>query len=205
MNRCPNGCGVDLDVVRAIGGLGHLCSRAPLAGMPVVLPPERDAGFRVADVVDQGEMLGNVRETLRRNLHLWTESGGSPATREALAEMLARHVTQMVMVADVRPPAGYVIVRRSDVSACGEYRYDFAPELGGGDAAHIERIGRYVPSLPPRIAAVAADLETRQDVALANRCSGCGRPEHPSNTDDENRCASCVRAAGETPLTPNQD
>lgn len=211
MNRCPNGCGVDLDEVRSAGKLGHLCSRTPLAGMPVALPR---AEFRVADVVDQGEMLGNVRETLRRNLHLWTESPGAPATLEALAEMLARHVTQMVMVADVRPPAGYVIARRSDVSACGEYRYDFAPELGGGDAAHIERIGRCLPSLPPRIAAVAAELEERQERRREqelraaednNRCSGCGRPEHPSDTDDLNRCVDCVRAAGETPLTPNQE
>lgn len=221
MNRCPNGCGVDLDEVRAAGKLGHLC-RPPLAGQEVVLPRERDSGFRVSDVVDQGEMLGVVRETLRANIALWvnasggglamllTAGGGNPRPAiDELAELLARHVAQRVMIADVKPPAGYVIVPRADVSACGVYRYDFAPELGGGDAAHIERMPLLARGLPDRVAVVAAELEERQEKRLraaedANRCSGCGRPEHPSDTDDLNRCVDCVRAAGETPLTPNE-
>lgn len=213
MNRCPNGCGVDLDTVRAAGKLGHLC-HPPLAGRAVVLPGERDSGFRVSDVVNQGDVLGNVRETLRRNLHLLVTSAEHPATLDELAEALAREVTQVVMVADVRPPAGYVIAKREDVSACGLYRYAFAPELGGGEAAHIERVERYVPRLPPRLAAVAAELEERQErrreqelraAEDVNRCSGCDRPEHPSDTDDLNRCVDCVRAAGDAPLLPNKD
>lgn len=37
------------------------------------------------------------------------------------------------------------------------------------------------------------------------RCTSCGEPTHPSESDDEGRCERCMRAAGVTPIAPDRE
>lgn len=169
---------------------------------------------RLGDLVSQGDLIGDIRETIRKNLTLYATAKPSAAaiTGEMiaeLAELLARHVTQAIVFTPV--PLDSV-----GISACGDYAYQIEHDfLGATWGVHVTRVDRRSQverglGLPAPIAALAAELEQRQDQAIgwpdprAHRCSVCDTPTHPSDSDDENRCAACVRAAGETPLLPNE-
>jgi hypothetical protein len=104
------------------------------------------AKTRLGDLVSQGDLIGNIRETIRQNLHLWLHSThpviAGPIHPLALlgevdevAELLARHAVQAIVFTEVPAPATRV---RSDLDRT-EMEFAAANNLIDAPAAVIRQ------------------------------------------------------------------